>query len=456
MRSCERLRKEIARAREACSATSASSRTRRPRWSRREREKLARYRRGARCASADRTEVWLETPRPWPEEFGLGRMRALLDRARRPAARLPGDPRRRHEREDDDDARVEALLRADGLSVGAYTSPHVLGWARADPRRRREADIERALGRVRPAAERIGATQFEVAHRRGAGRVRRAEVDAAVVEAGLGGRLDATNVLGAQGRRAHERRPRAHRGARARRGRRSPPRSSPCRRRGRRSSSASPSGRRPPARRARRAVVVASSNPASRSPPRSRSSAAGRSVRRGRRARFPAALEHVARSRSRSGTERTTSPASGGSLARLPTRRYASSPRSWRTRTPTECSRRSRALGDTFVATVVGTRARSPPTSSPPGRDVLRRGRDRAGARGGARASAARPPARRRGPRHRVALPARRSRAPSDRRLPYHGDSRRALSVFALAAIVLALIVALSFAAGWFVGKILS
>ncbi len=39
-------------------------------------------------------------------------------------------------------------------------------------------------------------------------------MDVAVVEAGLGGRLDATNVVDARGRPAHERRARAHRGAR--------------------------------------------------------------------------------------------------------------------------------------------------------------------------------------------------------------------------------------------------
>jgi dihydrofolate synthase/folylpolyglutamate synthase len=84
-----------------------------------------------------------------------------------------------------------ALLRAKGLRVGAYTSPHVSGWHErldTDPE-----GFERAVARVRPAAERVGATQFETLT---AAALKEFEgSDAAVVEAGLGGRLDATNVL---------------------------------------------------------------------------------------------------------------------------------------------------------------------------------------------------------------------------------------------------------------------
>jgi dihydrofolate synthase / folylpolyglutamate synthase len=84
-----------------------------------------------------------------------------------------------------------ALLRAKGLRVGAYTSPHVSGWHErldTDPE-----GFERAVARVRPAAERSGATQFETLTAAALEEFR--GVDVAVVEAGLGGRLDATNVL---------------------------------------------------------------------------------------------------------------------------------------------------------------------------------------------------------------------------------------------------------------------
>jgi dihydrofolate synthase/folylpolyglutamate synthase len=60
-----------------------------------------------------------------------------------------------------------------------------------------DADLGAALARVRPAAEAVGATQFEVLTAAALAEFAQAGVDAAVVEAGLGGRHDATNVLAA-------------------------------------------------------------------------------------------------------------------------------------------------------------------------------------------------------------------------------------------------------------------
>jgi dihydrofolate synthase/folylpolyglutamate synthase len=86
-----------------------------------------------------------------------------------------------------------ALLRAEGLRVGAYTSPHVSAWhERLDT----DADaFERAIARARPTAERVDATQFETLTAAALAEFAAVGVDVAVVEAGLGGRLDATNVL---------------------------------------------------------------------------------------------------------------------------------------------------------------------------------------------------------------------------------------------------------------------
>ena len=58
-----------------------------------------------------------------------------------------------------------------------------------------EADFEAAVGRVRAEAERIEATQFELVTAAALVEFASAEVEVAVVEAGLGGRYDATNVL---------------------------------------------------------------------------------------------------------------------------------------------------------------------------------------------------------------------------------------------------------------------
>src|SRR5204862_3566290 len=58
-----------------------------------------------------------------------------------------------------------------------------------------DADFDRAVAAVRGPAERIGATQFEVLTAAALAAFAEAGVDVAVVEAGLGGRHDATNVL---------------------------------------------------------------------------------------------------------------------------------------------------------------------------------------------------------------------------------------------------------------------
>jgi dihydrofolate synthase/folylpolyglutamate synthase len=141
---------------------------------------------------------WLESLTPWPEEFGLATMRRLLEALGEPqrkfrAIHLVGTNGKTTT------ARLtEALLAGDGLAVGAYTSPHVLGWSERIRVRGVEADLESALGRVRAAAEELGATQFEVLTAAAFAEFAAAEVDVAVVEAGLGGRHDATNVLGAR------------------------------------------------------------------------------------------------------------------------------------------------------------------------------------------------------------------------------------------------------------------
>jgi dihydrofolate synthase/folylpolyglutamate synthase len=78
----------------------------------------------------------------------------------------------------------------------AYTSPHVSGWherLQTDP-----AGFERAVERVRPAAEELGATQFEILTAAAFADFAADGVRAAAIEAGLGGRLDATNTIDAR------------------------------------------------------------------------------------------------------------------------------------------------------------------------------------------------------------------------------------------------------------------
>ncbi len=86
-----------------------------------------------------------------------------------------------------------ALLSAAGLRTGAYISPHVRAWSERIQVDGEDADLGAALARVRPHSG--GATQFEVLTAAAFAEFAARPVDAAVVEAGLGGRHDATNVL---------------------------------------------------------------------------------------------------------------------------------------------------------------------------------------------------------------------------------------------------------------------
>jgi dihydrofolate synthase/folylpolyglutamate synthase len=140
--------------------------------------------------------AWLASLSPWPADgFGLERMHALL-------AAL-GDPQLDYEAvhvvgtngKSTATRTIEALLLADGLRVGATVSPHVRSWSERITIGGVEIDLERAVGDVRVASERLGATQFETVTAAALTAFARGAVDAAVVEAGLGGRLDATNVL---------------------------------------------------------------------------------------------------------------------------------------------------------------------------------------------------------------------------------------------------------------------
>jgi dihydrofolate synthase/folylpolyglutamate synthase len=90
---------------------------------------------------------------------------------------------------------TEELLSAAGLRAGAYLSPHVGGWSERIRVNGQEADFDAVVARVRLQAEGLGATQFEALTAAALLAFADADVDVAVVEAGLGGRHDATNVL---------------------------------------------------------------------------------------------------------------------------------------------------------------------------------------------------------------------------------------------------------------------
>lgn len=97
----------------------------------------------------------------------------------------------------------EALLRAHGRRSGAYLSPHIFGWNERvliDGRPIAAEQLGRCVERVRSLVSRLPAadgqtTQFEVLTVAALLALAESGAEAVALEAGLGGRLDATNVV---------------------------------------------------------------------------------------------------------------------------------------------------------------------------------------------------------------------------------------------------------------------
>jgi dihydrofolate synthase/folylpolyglutamate synthase len=140
---------------------------------------------------------WVAGLSPWPKEFGLGRIRALLEQLGNPERSFDAIHVVGSNGKSTATRTIAQLSRGAGRRAGAYTSPHVSGWSERIWVDGAEADFEPAVARVRPPAERLGATQFEVLTAAAFAEFAARGVEVAAVEAGLGGRLDATNVVDA-------------------------------------------------------------------------------------------------------------------------------------------------------------------------------------------------------------------------------------------------------------------
>lgn len=139
---------------------------------------------------------WLASLSPWPADgFGLDRMHALLAALDDPQEQYPAVHVVGTNGKSTAAVTVEQLLLAEGRSVGTTISPHVRSWEERIRIDGAVADLPAALGQVRHAAEDLAATQFETITAAALVAFADHGVDVAVVEAGLGGRLDATNVL---------------------------------------------------------------------------------------------------------------------------------------------------------------------------------------------------------------------------------------------------------------------
>jgi dihydrofolate synthase/folylpolyglutamate synthase len=95
-------------------------------------------------------------------------------------------------------AMLASIMRAQGMRVGLYTSPHLVDFSeriRVDGVPIDDERLDLYAREMLPAIERIGCTFFEGTTAMGFRYFAEEHVDIAIVETGMGGRLDATNVL---------------------------------------------------------------------------------------------------------------------------------------------------------------------------------------------------------------------------------------------------------------------
>ncbi|MDN5924610.1 MAG: bifunctional tetrahydrofolate synthase/dihydrofolate synthase, partial [Xanthomonadales bacterium] len=135
-----------------------------------------------------------------PIELGLERVRAVWQRlgARRPAQHVitVGGTNGKGSTV----AMLEAMLRAGGQRVGCFTSPHLLDYnerIRVDGEDVDDASLVAVFARIESARGDIPLSYFEFGSLAAFEILADVGVDVAVLEVGLGGRLDAVNIIDA-------------------------------------------------------------------------------------------------------------------------------------------------------------------------------------------------------------------------------------------------------------------
>lgn len=141
--------------------------------------------------------TWLETLSPVEIDLGLERVQAVLDRLDLDVPRhvllVAGTNGK-----GSSVAMADALLRAAGFNVGTYTSPHIVAYNEriaigGEPVA--DADIVRAFERIEAVRGDVRLTYFEYGTLAALLVFSDAGLDVWVLEVGMGGRLDATNVI---------------------------------------------------------------------------------------------------------------------------------------------------------------------------------------------------------------------------------------------------------------------
>jgi dihydrofolate synthase/folylpolyglutamate synthase len=157
-------------------------------------------------AAPQDAERWLLGRELFGMRFGLDRMRRLLTALGTPQERFRAVHVVGTNGKSSTVRMTAAILEAHGIRTGSYLSPHLVSFReriRIGDHDLPAEDFACAIDRVRRAAEKVDrtltggdrVTQFEALTAAAYSELARQGIEVAVVEAGLGGRWDATNVI---------------------------------------------------------------------------------------------------------------------------------------------------------------------------------------------------------------------------------------------------------------------
>ena len=134
-----------------------------------------------------------------PEQFDLGRMRAFVQTLGNPERAYPSIHVAGTKGKGSVSSMCSAVLQAEGYRVGLYTSPHLHDYAeriRINQVSIPHQDLISLVEEIKPVIEAVpGVSTFEITTALAFLYFQHQKVDVAVLEVGLGGRLDATNVV---------------------------------------------------------------------------------------------------------------------------------------------------------------------------------------------------------------------------------------------------------------------
>ena len=95
-------------------------------------------------------------------------------------------------------AQISSILSTVGYKVGLYSSPHLINFnerIRVNGHPISDKEIAVFMQNIEPVINQLQSTFFEVTTAMALHYFRQQRVDIAIIETGLGGRLDSTNVI---------------------------------------------------------------------------------------------------------------------------------------------------------------------------------------------------------------------------------------------------------------------